>query len=711
LRTKTKLPFIGILGSAILLVCLLHYGINNSLPGNQTEGFTLDQISAFPYSYLVEQYNSTHYQIVNGTTGAVDLRSTNASYVINIAMVKGSLIFLKAGTYQITSPTYPRNNTFLWGEGEASILKATSAFQMMKIGPTPGFGTPLTSNVTIENIHIIGPGTRTYGSSNDGIRVNHAQNCLIQNCLIERTDGCGVEIAYNSSYIKVFDNYLFNIGYIGITTSSSRYTIVRGNTINGTLDNAIDLNGETGPSFGNIVEGNTVTMIGNNGVGFDHVDNSTIQDNVANNTGMVASGEAVGTSGVNDIIAGNTLLNSRGYGIYLGNYSNTASNNLIVNCTTTAIFVQYSDNTVRGNTVKKAVQYGISVSGDRADISDNKIEDVTTYDGINFANCNNGTIQDNVISFAARNGITLGAVNNTIVQGNTISFTKEDGIYLYAGVKRALVQNNHIINAGTRGISLSYSSSNKIYHNDFLNGTYQASVYQAPGNLWDDGYPSGGNYWSHYTGVDLFRGPYQNETGSDGIGDTPYIIGSNNTDNYPLMKPYGGPYDIGITNLNTSKTIIGQGYNVSITVTVLNYGNSTEIFNVTAYVNTAEIGIKETTLTTRNSTTVKFTWNTKGIAKGNYTISAHAWPVPGETDTSDNTLKAPAQIEITIPGDVDGNHVVNIFDVVKITSIYASKQGDPKFNPNCDIDGDRKITMLDVVACTRHYGQTWTTNP
>jgi len=67
----------------------------------------------------------------------------------------------------------------------------------------------------------------------------------------------------------------------------------------------------------------------------------------------------------------------------------------------------------------------------------------------------------------------------------------------------------------------------------------------SPSNTWDDGYPSGGNYWSDYNGTDYYRGPHQNETGSDGIGDTPYIFintainraNDDNVDRYPLMKP------------------------------------------------------------------------------------------------------------------------------------------------------------------------------
>jgi hypothetical protein len=45
-------------------------------------------------------------------------------------------------------------------------------------------------------------------------------------------------------------------------------------------------------------------------------------------------------------------------------------------------------------------------------------------------------------------------------------------------------------------------------------------------NFWDNGYPSGGNYWSDYNGTD---------SGGDGIGDTQYLIDANNIDNYPLM--------------------------------------------------------------------------------------------------------------------------------------------------------------------------------
>jgi len=91
-----------------------------------------------------------------------------------------------------------------------------------------------------------------------------------------------------------------------------------------------------------------------------------------------------------------------------------------------------------------------------------------------------------------------------------------------------------------------------VYHNSFFSNTYQA-IYDYTVSAWDAGYPSGGNYWSDYQGVDKCSGPAQNVcTGSDGIGDTPYNITLLPTrpyfgpyqkqfDRYPLMKPLGNP--------------------------------------------------------------------------------------------------------------------------------------------------------------------------
>jgi len=171
-----------------------------------------------------------------------------------------------------------------------------------------------------------------------------------------------------------------------------------------------------------------------------------------------------------------------------------------------------------------------------------------------------------------------------------------------------------------------------------------------------------------------------------------------------ITSPFPGVHDIAVTNVTSGKTIVGQTYTCNINITVTNEGNFTETFNVTLYANTTEVETKEITLTSGNSTTITFTWNTTGFVKGNYTLWAYAWPVLGETDIADNSFTN-GVIMVTTPGDLDGDYDVDILDVIKITAIYALKIGDPRFNPNSDLDNDGVITILDVIMCTTHYGE------
>jgi len=93
-----------------------------------------------------------------------------------------------------------------------------------------------------------------------------------------------------------------------------------------------------------------------------------------------------------------------------------------------------------------------------------------------------------------------------------------------------IIFENIIENNDYAGIAMVDSSYNYVYHNDFIQNLVNA--YDNSNNIWDDGYPSGGNYWNDYTGGDA---------DGDGIGDTSYEIDDGiNIDRYPLMEPYGG---------------------------------------------------------------------------------------------------------------------------------------------------------------------------
>jgi hypothetical protein len=171
-----------------------------------------------------------------------------------------------------------------------------------------------------------------------------------------------------------------------------------------------------------------------------------------------------------------------------------------------------------------------------------------------------------------------------------------------------------------------------------------------------------------------------------------------------------GTHDVGVSNVISYKTVIGQGYAGNITVTTENLGTFTETFNLTLYVNAAYIASQNVTVSSGNSVNVTLTWDTTGFAYGNYTISAYAWPVPGETNTANNNCTG-GWVVVALVGDVTGpNGVpdgkVDIRDVHYIAMYYGTTMSSPNWNPNADINNDGKIDIRDVHIAAANYGKT-----
>jgi hypothetical protein len=165
-------------------------------------------------------------------------------------------------------------------------------------------------------------------------------------------------------------------------------------------------------------------------------------------------------------------------------------------------------------------------------------------------------------------------------------------------------------------------------------------------------------------------------------------------------------HDISVKSIILSKRVIGQGYTSLINITFENQGIYEEAFNITLYANTTVIcTFTNISLISGNSNTMTFTWNTTGFAKGNYTIWAYAWSVPGETDTFDNTFTDDV-VTVTIPGDLDGNFAVQLVDLVTLAKAYGSKPGEPNWNPNADLDDNHIIGLTDLVIMAKNYGKT-----
>ena len=374
--------------------------------------------------------------------------------------------------------------------------------------------------------------------------------------------------------------------------------------------------------------------------------------------------------------AGYSLQGSRsGNGIDLSSGNNvTAQGTNVINFSN-GIVLSGSTQIVSGNSISNCGLYAVVLGGSQNIVIGNKMTN-------NFE------------------GVVGGGSNNT-VSGNNMTSNEEYGVFLYMATNVVVSGNNLVNNSEFRvGILIELSSNNRIYHNNFINNGAEVLY---PNNVWDSGYPSGGNYWSDYSGADIFQGVYQNVTGSDGIGDTPFVMGSNNTDNYPLMTPWTLP-DIAVTNSTPAKTIIGLGYNGSVDVNFENLGSKIEGFNATLYANSTCIYSKPTTLIMTNHT-LSLTLDTMGLSYGNYTITSSARFDPSENATTNNCT---CSVIVTIPGDLNGDFRVSLADLVILANAYGFKpKGHSKWNPNADIDGNG---IVGLRPC--HNGQSlWTTNP
>jgi parallel beta-helix repeat protein len=159
------------------------------------------------------------------------------------------------------------------------------------------------------------------------------------------------------------------------------------------------------------------------------------------------------------------------------------------------------------------------------------------FDGIFMRFVTESVISGNMIASNKQMGISLYDSSSNSIINNTISANMYQGIYLGSASENIVTQNTIADNLEEEGVQLYESNGNLIYHNNFVNNVPQVENHWST-NAWDDGYPSGGNYWSDYSGMDWYSGAGQDVPSRDGIGDTPYIIDSNNKDRYPLMDPW-----------------------------------------------------------------------------------------------------------------------------------------------------------------------------
>lgn len=206
---------------------------------------------------------------------------------------------------------------------------------------------------------------------------------------------------------------------------------------------------------------------------------------------------------------------------------------------------QSSNNYIANNNISNNFDWGIFLSTSSGnDIRNNTVSN-NMWHGVDLYRSQDNTIHNNTINDNFR-GIFMSGSSGDESEYNNISlnhiYSNGEGIRMLSFAQKNNITGNNISENWNYGAYLSGNSNNLIYHNIFWNNTNQA-YNDTPNNFWDDGYPSGGNYWSDFDepgegAYDNLTGPNQNEGGSDGIVDDPYInIIGGAVDNFPLIKP------------------------------------------------------------------------------------------------------------------------------------------------------------------------------
>jgi len=182
---------------------------------------------------------------------------------------------------------------------------------------------------------------------------------------------------------------------------------------------------------------------------------------------------------------------------------------------------------------------GIQLVYSSRNVLSNSIVSYNMHAGVELHFSSNNILNDNIISDNEDGVLFLTCCCNNNVFGNMVYNHPWSGFLLLNFADNNVFVRNTIVN-NKWGIDMYLSGYNMFFHNNLIHNKYQLTMtyHNCEMNMLDDGYPSGGNYWSDYNGTDLYSGPYQNESGRDGIGDIPFVTLNGGKDNFPLMKPY-----------------------------------------------------------------------------------------------------------------------------------------------------------------------------
>ena len=479
---------------------------NESTPGWGYDHFDKiqDGIDSVNESGTVYVYNGTYYEnlVVNKS---ITLIGEDKNTTIIDGTGTGDVLHLSANNISIKWFTIKNGGN--WTRDAGIDIRSNSVL--------------IKSNILIDN--------------RVGIYLDNAEyNVIMDNIIVNSSEygyysGHGIWLSHSSNNNTVTNNTISNGDYHGIAIAYSRDNNISQNTI---------MNNEEGINL------------------YEAANNILYLNDITNHSRcairIIYSG--------NDSIIGNNIVDNGDYGIeILGSNRTTIYGNIILNNNYQGINIEYSfDIYVIKNTIIDCYR-GIHVDdSSNLTINKNYIKNCTSNGISIYGSMWNGighVISENTMTYNGDEGLMLACdTPHNIISGNTF-ISNHPGITIGRDTYDNIIFENNLIDNYDYGILiLPTAKTNYIYHNNFINNSKHA--YGGTHNIWDDDYPSGGNYWDNYTGTD---------TNGDGIGDTPYYVPVDNEDHYPFMEPSGWdknypPYMINLSGPEYGKPGIEYHY-------------------------------------------------------------------------------------------------------------------------------------------------------
>jgi parallel beta-helix repeat protein len=422
------------------------------------------------------------------------------------AASSGDTIFVKNGTYY-ESVFMDKSLTLIGEDKYATIIDGGHEQSVISL---------VSPNITISGF--------TLKNGMDGIGVWSQGDNVSENIVTQTRHGIALHFA-GETIIKC--NILTQNSY-GIVLDRASGSILRNNIITNNSYNLDIFGVELSDYIHDIDSSNTVN--GKPVYYLINKHNLVIEMSNYPNAGYLA---IVNSSNVN---VRNLNLTDNGQGILSAfSINSTITNVTVSNCACGIHLVGTSGNFVVNSTIMNN-EYGIMDQAGGNIIQYNNMTD--NLNAIKLHYSSNSLVTENTIEGNYK-GIVVGDGRNNIITHNLIT-NNSQGIGLVEAYNNAITANTITNNDYALAFALS-NEGNIITHNNFINNTQNVDSNYGTSHLlctWDSGYPTGGNYWSNYNGTDLYSGPFQNEPGPDGIGDSPYTIDENNTDNYPFTEPY-----------------------------------------------------------------------------------------------------------------------------------------------------------------------------